>query len=102
MADAPSPEQKRLSELRTEIASVDGQLIALLAKRLNLVEEVGAVKERLGIPVLDPAREAEVVRRAATLAREHGVDPELARDVIWRVMAHARGVQTLPRPAAES
>jgi chorismate mutase len=51
------------------------------------------VKESLGIPVLDPSQEARVVRRAAELAREEGVDEELVRDVIWRIMASARDEQ---------
>ncbi|MFW6089495.1 MAG: sigma-70 family RNA polymerase sigma factor, partial [Gemmatimonadota bacterium] len=46
-------------------------------------------------------REAEVVRRAAAAARERGVDPELVRDVIWRVMAQARGVQDEPATDAD-
>ncbi len=86
-------DMEQLEALRREIVALDGQLVALLARRLALVEEVGRVKRRLGLPTLDPTREAEVVRRAAELAREHGVDPELARDVIWRIMAYARDVQ---------
>jgi chorismate mutase len=43
--------------------------------------------------VLDPQQEAKVVRRAAELAREHGVDEELTRDVIWRIIAAARDAQ---------
>ena len=86
-------DEEHLEELRREIVAVDGQLVALLARRLALVEEVGRVKRRLGLPTLDPTREAEVVRRAAELARANGVDPELARDVLWRIMAHARNVQ---------
>jgi len=35
-----------------------------------------------------------VVRRAAQRAREAQVDPELIRDVIWRIIASAREVQT--------
>ena len=42
----------------------------------------------------DPVREARVVRRAAERAREAGVDEELVRDVIWRIMASARDAQT--------
>ncbi len=84
---------EHLEALRREIVAVDGDLVALLARRLALVEEVGRVKRRLGLPTLDPPREAEVVRRAAELAREHGVDPELARDVLWRIMASARDAQ---------
>ncbi len=87
---------EHLDALRREIVAVDGQLVGLLARRKALVEEVGRVKRRLGLPTLDPPREAEVVRRAAELARENGVDPELARDVLWRIMASARDVQDTP------
>ncbi len=86
-------DSEHLDELRQEIVALDGELVGLLARRLALVEEVGRVKRRLGLPTLDPPREAEVVRRAAELARENGVDPELARDVLWRIMASARDAQ---------
>lgn len=89
-------DSEHLDALRREIVAVDGQLVGLLARRKALVEEVGRVKRRLGLPTLDPPREAEVVRRAAELARENGVDPELARDVLWRIMAAARDVQDTP------
>lgn len=83
----------RLEELRLAIARLDEEIIRLLAKRLAMAKEIGKVKQRLGTQVLDPAREAEVVRHAAELAREHGVDPELVRDLLWRIIAQARGVQ---------
>ena len=55
--------------------------------------EVGRLKLALGLPVLDPAQEARVVRRVAERARALGVDEELARDVIWRIIASARAAQ---------
>ena len=48
----------------------------------------------------DAAREAAVVRRAAALARDAGIDEELVRDVIWRIMASAREEQEGGGPAA--
>lgn len=89
----PSADASQLDRLRQEIAAVDDQLVALLARRLGLARTIGDVKERLGLPVMDPAREAEVVRRAVALARENDVDPELVRAVLWRVIDHARAVQ---------
>lgn len=83
----------RLEQLRTDIATLDDDLIGLLARRLAVVAEIGGIKQRLGLPVLDPAREAEVVRRAAHRARERGVDPELVRAVLWRVIDHSRQLQ---------
>ncbi len=83
----------RLEELRTLIESIDRELVALIGKRRDLVIEVGRAKEALGLPVMDPPQEAKVVRRAAEIARDLGVDEELTRDVIWRIIAAARDAQ---------
>lgn len=92
--------EARLDELRQRIQSVDHELIDLLARRLELAREIGLVKTRLGMQTLDPAREAAVVRRAAAAARERGLDPELVRDILWRLIAHARSVQDRDPPPA--
>ena len=46
--------RERLEELREEIRTLDRQLVALVGKRRDLVLEVGAAKEALGLPVLVP------------------------------------------------
>ena len=85
--------KEELNELRTRIEALDADLVRLIGARRALVLEVGRVKGELGLPVLDPTREAAVVRRAAALAREAGGDEELVRDVIWRIIASARDEQ---------
>jgi len=82
-----------LEELRRRILEVDEALVDLVGERKGLVLAIGKVKGELGLPVLDPGREAAVVRRAAALARERRVDEELTRDVIWRIIAAAREEQ---------
>ena len=82
--------EERLEALRKKILNVDEALVELVRERRALVLEIGAVKGELGLPVMDPSREAAVVRRAAELARDRDVDEELIRDVIWRIMASAR------------
>jgi len=86
--------EEDLAELRRRLEELDEELIRLVGRRRDLVLEVGRVKEALGRPVLDPTREAQVVRRAAERARALGVDEELVRDVVWRIMASAREAQT--------
>lgn len=93
MTTSGASDGERLAALREEIAALDDALIDILARRAALAAEIGEIKQRLGLPVMDPAREAEVVRRAAAAARDRGVDPELVRAVLWRVIDHARGVQ---------
>jgi chorismate mutase len=90
---AMTSDDDRLYRLRNEIARTDDELVALIARRLALARDIGDIKRRLGMPVLDPAREAEVVRRAAAGARDHDVDAELVRAVLWRIIDHARELQ---------
>jgi chorismate mutase len=90
MSDDP---QARLEALRDRIRQVDRALVELVGERRELVLEVGRTKQELGLPVLDPPQEARVVRRAAELARDAGVDEELVRDVVWRIVASARDAQ---------
>jgi chorismate mutase len=85
--------RERLDELRQRIEALDAELVRLIGERRGLVLEVGRVKAELGLPVLDPTREAAVVRRVAALARDAGGDEEMMRDVIWRIMASARDEQ---------
>lgn len=94
VADASgTPDREELDRLRERIVALDDDLIRLVGERKRLVAEVGRLKEALEMPVLDPAREARVVRRAAERARELEVDEELVRDVIWRIIASAREAQ---------
>jgi len=82
-----------LDGLRARIREVDRELVRLVGERRSLVLRIGEAKAERGLPVLDPAQEARVVRRAAALARELAVDEELVRDVIWRIMSSARDEQ---------
>ena len=91
-SDAPPPE--RLEELRKRIIAADDEIIRLIGERRDLVLEIGRIKEALGLPILDPAREARVVRRVAERSRALGVDEELTRDVIWRIISSARQAQS--------
>jgi chorismate mutase len=86
-------DESRLEELRAQIEAVDRELVTLIGKRRDLALEIGKTKEALGRPVLDPPQEAKVVRRAAAIARELGIDEELTRDIIWRIIAAARDAQ---------
>jgi chorismate mutase len=43
--------------------------------------------------VLDPAREAEVVRLAGELARQRGLPAESVRSIFWSVIALSREAQ---------
>jgi chorismate mutase len=82
-----------LGRCRQQIEQLDRQIVDLLGKRVALSKEIGALKKTAGLPTLDPAREAEVIRRAAGLAREAGLSDEKVRDIFWHVIGLSRAVQ---------
>jgi prephenate dehydrogenase len=83
----------KLNELRSRIEQLDRDLIDLIAERADLARRVGELKDELHLPVLDPAREAAVVRRAGALAREAGLPDEDVRYLFWHVVGLCRRAQ---------
>lgn len=57
-----------LQELRAEIDRVDGDLLTLIMSRKALVQQVAEYKKSNRIPVFDPEREREILRRLETRA----------------------------------
>ncbi|MBR3221259.1 MAG: chorismate mutase [Kiritimatiellae bacterium] len=56
---------KNLEEARKEIDDIDGRLVPLLKRRLEIAGDVLRAKIEKGLPILDPAREREVMARVA-------------------------------------
>lgn len=75
-----------LTALRDQIDEVDKALLGLLAKRLELVAEVGEVKSRYGLPIYVPEREASMLASRRQEAESLGVSPDLIEDVLRRLM----------------
>jgi chorismate mutase len=82
-----------LESLRVRIEALDDRLIEMLADRVGLARQVGAAKQRAGLPTLDPRREAAVVRRAGERARAAGLGDEDVRYIFWHVIGLCRRAQ---------
>ena len=92
---APSPE---LLVLRHKIDALDGELLALLNRRMQLAIEVGELKKREGSVVFRPEREAQVID-----GLKAGNPGPLKNDniaPIWReIMSACRALETPTRVA---
>ncbi|MBQ4846243.1 MULTISPECIES: bifunctional chorismate mutase/prephenate dehydrogenase [unclassified Pseudoalteromonas] len=78
-----------LHTLREGIDACDTELVALLAKRRALTEQVGIVKQQTGAPLHAPEREAELISARRQQAQESGVNPDLIEDILRRMMREA-------------
>jgi chorismate mutase len=85
--------QDELTRCREEIAAIDRELIALLRKRVDLGRRTGVLKREMGLPILDPGREAQVIRGAVEAARTEGLPDEQVREIFWRILGLSRAAQ---------
>ena len=74
-----------LRPLRDRIDAIDEQLVALIAERMGVVDEVVKTKQAHGLPARLDDRIEEVVARVRAKAERIGAQPDLA-DVVWRTM----------------
>ncbi|MFV0379827.1 MAG: chorismate mutase [Anaerorhabdus sp.] len=54
---------KEIMSLREEINKIDEQMAILFEKRMDLVKEIGNLKKSLDLPIMDPIREDEVIKK---------------------------------------
>lgn len=82
-----------LQEARQQIESIDRSILELIEQRVRIGRELALVKRAQGQPLLDPAQEARVVRRAAEYSRDTALPEEEVRDLFWRLVALTRRCQ---------
>lgn len=71
-----------LTRLRTELDGVDAQLIAAVARRQQIVAEIGRIKHAAGKQLRDYQREREVLKHVRHRAQAASLEPELAENVL--------------------
>ncbi len=90
------PTPRPLEELRRLIDDVDSKLVALIAERARIVQEVGNAKRSSGVSVYVPHREREVIERA--VARNPGPLSSRTIEAVFReIMSGSFVLETPPR-----
>ena len=95
---ARSPE---LREARDLIDELDQELVTLLARRAELARRAARAKAGLGEGILDPTREARLVRERRRWATELGLDPESVSQIFHAILRFSRRLQSEGDPAPE-
>ena len=81
-----------LEEYRCQIDGIDRELTRLFLDRMEVTRRVGEYKRAQGIPVLDPAREREVLSAKAALTDDPGARADV-RALYETIMAISRRQQ---------
>jgi chorismate mutase / prephenate dehydratase len=93
-----------IQQLREEIEKIDGQLLALLKRRMSGVEEIAQTKIQSAIPFRDREREEQVFQRVRHKAVELGLDAHGVEKLYRQIMemsiahqqAHIHSLETVP------
>jgi isochorismate pyruvate lyase len=75
-----------LTAIRLQIDELDRRLVQLLAERGRLVEEVIHYKRAHHMAVVDRDREDRMLARIAAVAKEEGMDPRVAQQVLRTII----------------
>jgi len=97
-------DQKYLKDQREQIDNIDNQILELLQRRNQVVQDVIQTKVEKQLPVFVAGREQEKTEAFRQKAQEKGIDPDWAEDFLRMVMASSRAAQsakTFPRSTEE-
>jgi chorismate mutase/prephenate dehydrogenase len=90
-----------LGELRARLTRLDGDLLALIAERQRLSEEVARVKRATGHPTRDFQRERDVLMNARAAAERLGLPPALADNLLRLLIRSSLATQEQAQLAAQ-
>ena len=84
--------QEKIRELRERVDTVDLELIRALSERARIVQELVAIKAEAGVPLFDPKREEEILRRAVEY-NEGPIYDSSMRDIFELILHRIRDLE---------
>ncbi len=78
-----------LEEKRERIGEIDQEIIRLIAERMEVSAEIGALKKELNLNVRDQQVEQRVLSKATRLAERYHADPELIKSLMNLLIAYS-------------
>jgi len=76
---------KNIENYREEIDVIDFKIIELLAERMKIVREIGQLKKKNNIPILDEKRYGEIMQSRAKLSEELGLDEKSVKSIFQTI-----------------
>ncbi|MCP4283217.1 MAG: prephenate dehydrogenase/arogenate dehydrogenase family protein [Gammaproteobacteria bacterium] len=84
---------QELEKLREELSQLDVELLGMVARRQQIVANIGRVKSAAGRGTRDYAREKEVLQLARRTAAKVGLDEEIGADIFRLLIRASLAVQ---------
>ncbi|MBW3023246.1 chorismate mutase [Candidatus Woesearchaeota archaeon] len=82
-----------IPEIRKAIDAVDKELLAIIAKRMELAAAVGKIKKEKNMQIQDAAREAQIIETKKNLAKKYKLNPEMVEKIFGLLLEDSRRIQ---------
>lgn len=79
-----------IKTLRNNIDDIDQEILTLISKRQQEVEQVVALKRKHNVPVYHPAREEDLISGLRARAKSNGIEPDLMEDLYRVILRYSR------------
>ena len=88
------PKMNSLEELRLRIDSLDREIAVLFEQRMKECRAIFEYKEAAGLPVYDPAREAELIEKNASVIADAQIREKYI-SLEKHILSHSKEYQKL-------
>ena len=82
-----------IEELRRDIDEIDDVIVGLLGRRKAISKEIGLLKKKENLPLVDKTRENELFERLKEKAKEKGIGEELVLKIYKSILDNSRKEQ---------
>ncbi len=76
---------REIERLRTRIDDIDNDIVEMLKRRHECARLLGEIKRRRGLPLKDPKRERQILRRVQSLSKKMRLEPDQVREIFGRI-----------------
>ena len=83
--------QHKLEELRTEVDKLDGELLQILSKRMEVIDEIGEYKREEDITILQMKRWAGIIADRMSIGTHLGLDKVFLKKLL--TLIHKESIQ---------
>lgn len=80
---------EKVDDLRKQVDEVDARIVDLLNERAGVVLKIQELKKQTGVPLHDPEREAEILKKVSE-ANQGPLDDETIRGIYSHILYHMR------------
>ncbi len=83
----------KIEELRKDIDKVDSEIVRLIAERLSLAEQIGALKKEQGQQIEDKQREEVILGHIREIAQQKGINEADIEGIYRKIFSTSKSIQ---------